>query len=255
VMLKKTSFKNINAIVFLFVVLLLAGESYLIDFSFIVNSPKPWHMQPFANEDSLSTEYLERYPLWGKERILDRYVETNQRIIEILVDGWGVPLNMDEMESYFSLFPAKQSQYAIHTRLANRTKHAERTELRNHFKRSLFIFGGDPLEYNRKSYIPGLGFDQMVFCGGGDDGVLKVLDSLLSDSLGNQFIAMTLNESRYGDKNRLYANLNEIIGLIKKYPGTIFIVQGTHRPILGAPETRKEYFSHLVPVVIANAKD
>ena len=63
-------------------------------------------------------------------------------------------------------------------------------------------------------------------------------------------IAWTTQDSRDGDRAKLHATLRLIAEVARKHPEVRFIVQGTHRPILGDPKIRRESFTHWVPVVI-----
>jgi hypothetical protein len=140
----------------------------------------------------------------------------------ILIDAWGVPFDEQKLAKEFAIFKDVPHEYAIHKRLKNVTKHAELVEFRTDSLDSLVVV------------------DRL-------DGI----DSLLVNS-GDKMIALTMHVSKDGSEENLRKILNEIAGLIKKFPDVQFIVQGAHRPILGTPETRREYYAHWVPVVILN---
>ena len=90
--------------------------------------------------------------------------DSSQVNVFILVDAWGVPVEETLLESDFSLFRDIPHKFALHQRLANRTKHAERVEFRNVVSGNIYLFGGDSTEYDRSTYIKEIGFDKMFFC-------------------------------------------------------------------------------------------
>jgi hypothetical protein len=80
----------------------------------------------------------------------------------------------------------------------------------------------------------------------------KILDSILTESIWRE-IAWTIHQTKFGDKKiktQLFHNLNMIF---QKYHQVQFIVQGTHRPILGDPNERDKYLKSWVPAVFVNA--
>ena len=173
----------------------------------------------------------------------------------ILVDAWGVPVDEALLAEDFSAFADLPHVFALHQRLANRTKHAERTEFRNSIPENIYLFGGDSLEYGRTEYIPQAGFSKCVFCQHCSDSLMLIkVDSLLqADSL--KFIAWTTQSSRIGDRDSLHLALRRIADFAKIHPEILFIVQGTHRPTLGTPEARKSCKAHWVPVAILNDRE
>ena len=180
-----------------------------------------------------------------------------------MVDAWGVSFDEDLLAEDFSIFKDLPHKEFLHHRLANRTRHAEFAELRfpSDSVRSyggIYLFGGDSLEYGRDLYIDSLGYTQKLFCQKCADSVmLGKLDSLLAlDSLFTQdvakVIALTTQDSRDGDRAKLHVTLRGIAKVTRNHPGVRFIIQGTHRPILGDPKIRRESFTHWVPAVVIN---
>ena len=244
--------QRINLLAFFFFCLTVISFAYFVGSDFLRKQEKPWHMQTNVHEDSLSSTYLATY------RILDRYPVEQQicskeiNKVLILVDAWGVPFDESRLGKEFNIFARLPHQFAIHKRLGNRTKHAEHVELRKDSSEAIFIFGGDSLEYGRKEYIPTLGYREQFYCQQCPDSVMiGFLDSLLSESQFNT-IAWTTQDSRLGEENKLISLLQKIAELAKKYSSVQFVIQGTHRPTLGAPEKRQENYSHWVPVVVVN---
>lgn len=213
---------------------------------------KPWHMLPSVHEDSLSQTYLNEYRILNKISLFRQMYDSTRINVFILVDAWGVPLNEKLLETDFSLFKEIPHEFALHQRLANRTKHAERVEFRNAVSGNVYLFGGDSTEYDRLAYIKEIGFNKMVFSQNCNDSVMiSKLDSVLvDDSL--KLVAWTSQSSRLGDRDSLRVALQRIADFAKRHPRLRIVVQGTHRPVLGTPETRNAYKSHWVPVVILN---
>lgn len=244
-----------NLIVFVSLVLVTSSLVYLFG-SVNETGPfgKPWHLLPSVHEDSLSQDYVEKYCILNSKSLLLRKYDSTRVNVFVLVDAWGVPIDEEILADDMGYFEGLPHIYALHQRLANRTKHAERVEFRNDVANSIYLFGGDSLEYNRSSYLNELGLKKTLFCQKcGDDVMVAKLDSLLeNDSL--QMIAWTTQSSRSGDRDSLRNSLKLIADLVARHPNIQFVVQGTHRPVLGTSETRNSYKSHWVPAVILNAK-
>lgn len=210
----------------------------------------PWHMMPWKNQDSLSTEYVQKYEIQGDTVAFD-LKENVERIVFIQVDAWGLPLDESLLSRELSVF--KNAKAFIHWRMRNQTKQVELLELKNRTQNGIYFFGGDSLEYNRKAYVPELGFGQMVLCQNCSDEIMvSKLDSSLSAENPVAVMAWTTQSSRVGVEADIRKSLKFIADLATKHSDVRFVVQGTHRPILGTPETRKKYHAHWVPVVVLN---
>ena len=214
--------QKINLAIFLAFIALVIPLSYVLGSDFMGKQEKPWHMQGAVHEDSLSQDYLHKYKILDKVPVALQIERQKEKRILILIDAWGVPFDEQKLAKEFAIFKDVPHKFAIHKRLKNVTKHAEKVEFRADSLDSLVVV------------------DRL-------DGI----DSLLVNS-GDKMIALTMHVSKDGSEENLRKILNEIAGLIKKYPEVQFIVQGAHRPILGTPETRREYYAHWVPVVILN---
>lgn len=245
---------NKNLIAFcVFAAILIVMSGYCNLKSFPPSSAGPWQLLPFSPLDSLSEFYKENYRIYDSQPMVDYLKNAEKRKVMIMVDAWGVSVEDSILVKDFSYFQENKPSFALHKRLANRTMHAERTELQKVLKGGVFLFGGDSLEYDRKEYVASqFGAENALFCQHcPDKAMVEKLDSVLaSDSVRN--IAWTTQDSRLGDREKLHATLKSIADLAKKYPESLFIVMGTHRPILGTPETRRLYHPHWVPVVILN---
>lgn len=256
-----TKLQKVSLYGFCAFVVLAVAISYLMGATLFVEPEKPWHMQPFTDADSLTVEYTGKYEQLDKKSLLSRFADSSRVTVAILVDAWGVPFDEHLLAEDFSIFKDLPHKEFLHHRLANRTRHAEFAELRipgdsTSPRDGVYLFGGDSLEYGRNLYIDSLGYGVRLFCQKCPDSVMAtMLDSVLaavevdSASLVKN-IAWTTQDSRDGDRAKLHATLRLIAEVARKHPEVRFIVQGTHRPILGDPKIRRESFAHWVPVVI-----
>jgi len=235
--------------------------SYLTKSQFIKLPEKPWHMQPFTDADSLTVEYTGKYELLDRRALLPKFIDSSRVTVSILVDAWGVPFDGRLLAEEFAVFKDFPHKEFLHQRLANRTRHAEFAELRipgdsTRPHDGVYLFGGDSLEYGRNLYIDSLGYGLRLFCQKCPDSVMAAtLDSVLAavavDTTSHvKNVAWTTQNSRDGDRAKLHATLRLIADVARRHPEARFIVQGTHRPILGAPKIRRESFTHWVPAVI-----
>ncbi len=277
-----TFWQKVNLVVFSLLFAFAVVFSYLINAQIVDRPLKPWHMQPAVDADTLSAEYMSGYKLLDKKSVLRRFADSNRTTVAVLVDGWGVPFDTSLLRGDFAVFQDLPHKDYLHARLANRTRHAELSELRVFWdstaqRNGIYLFGGDSLEYGRNLYVDSLGYNHHIFCQRcGDSVVFALLDSLLSDSLvlGSDSLAQgvdsltrthdSLNQgrvgvlsattwdSRDGDRQKLRATLSQVAALARKYPGVRFVLVGSHRPNLGDPEIRRESFAHWVPVTILN---
>lgn len=249
--------KYLNLILFSCLLLSLLVVSYFADSAFFRSEPgKPWQLQPFVHEDSLCQQYKDLYRLTGTEPMVPDEADSSKPLVIILVDAWGVPLDDSLLKEDFSIFESINPQFILHQRNFNYNTHAELTELTLVPQKNTFFFGGDSLEYGGREYIDNMGFEKKVFCNKcGDSTILKLLDSAMSvrDSLPVYgTFAWTTQTSREGSHEKLHKTLRDIAAIASRHTDVRFIVQGTHRPILGSPETRRKYHAHWVPVVILN---
>lgn len=254
--------RKVNLILFgLFIAVLLVLPWFPIS-EIVSNEDFHWLLRPFAHEDSLCEGYKNKYKIDKDARPFQKTQQNFGRKTLILVDAWGVPLESSTLEEDFSFFEKLPHEFVIRKRLANRNVQAEFDELRNDFSNALFLFGGDSLEYGRKKYIPELGFNEVLFCQMcGDSVMLEKLDSAITESekllldssaVSSRMFAWTTQTSRDGNRENLHKTLAGIAELARKHPKMQFVIQGTHRPILGSPETRRMYHAHWVPVVLIN---
>jgi len=255
-----TKLQKVSLYAFCAFVVLAIALSYLMGATLFADRDKPWHMLPFIDADSLTVEYTDNYRQIDKRNLYGKFADSSRLTVSILVDAWGVPFVSQLLREDFSAFDGLPHKEFLHYRLANRTRHAEFAELRivadsSAPQNGIYLFGGDSLEYGRNLYVDSLGYAERVFCQRcADSLMLGKLDSVLSlatDSLPLQ-IALTTQDSRTGNRAKLHATLRLIAEVAKKYPKVQFIVQGTHRPTLGAPKIRRESFAHWVPAIVLN---
>ena len=245
-------FQKIGLCIFTLLVAFAVVFSYLISAQYIKPSYKPWHMQPFVDADSLTEEYAGNYELLNRGQLFRQVADTSRITVNILVDAWGVPFDTALLHEDFSLFKGLPHKEYLHYRLVNRTRHAEFAELRTGDTNSLYLFGGDSLEYGRNLYIDSLGYTEHLFCPNClDSTMISLLNMALREGAAKR-IALTTQDSRDGDRAKLRTTLLLIAEMARSYPKVQFIVQGTHRPTLGDPKIRRESFAHWVPALTIN---
>lgn len=239
--------------------LLLISAQFIFDAEYFNIFSKPWHMQSFAHEDSLSSFIKNHYKVYDKKKLYPKFVASSKSVVNILVDAWGLPMDDSLVVFDFSVFENLPHEYAIHNRQMNYNIHSEKVELRNDYENSIYLFGGDSLEYNRKAYIPQIGFLKTLFCQKCSDSVMvNKIDSVLfaRDSMEPPlFMGITTQSSRNGNRDSLLYSLKLFADLAEKHSDVLFLIQGTHRPILGSPEIRQKYYAHWVPAVVVNAEE
>lgn len=256
-----TRLQRISLLAFAVFVVLSIALSYLMGAALFEKQDKPWHMQPFTDADSLTAEYTGKYELLDRRALLPKFVDSSRTTVAILVDAWGIPFDENLLAEDFAIFKDLPHREFLHRRLANRTRHAEFAELRipgdsTRPHDGVCLFGGDSLEYGRNLYMDSLGYGVRLFCQKCPDSVMAAtLDSVLAavavDTTSHvKNVAWTTQNSRDGDRAKLHATLRLIADVARRHPEVRFIVQGTHRPILGDPKIRRESFTHWVPVVI-----
>ena len=258
-----TRLQRISLLAFAVFVVLAVALSYMMGATLFADQDKPWHMQPFTDADSLTAEYTGKYELLDRRALLPKFIDSSRTTVAILVDAWGVPFDENLLAEDFAVFKDLPHKEYLHHRLANRTRHAEFAELRipgdsTRPHDGVYLFGGDSLEYGRNLYLDSLGYGVRLFCQKCPDSVMAaMLDSVLAAVAGDSAslvknIAWTTQNSRDGDRAKLHTTLRLIADVARRHPEARFIVQGTHRPILGDPKIRRESFTHWVPAVVIN---
>ena len=221
--------RNINLLLFsLFLALLVSVPILHLDEGRSIRggwNQGPWHLLPFG-ADSLSQHYKDCYQVLDEKPLASLLQDSTKPLVLILVDGWGVPYDESLLEADFQVIGGKHVSYAVHKRPFQTTSFAESIEYDSSFK------------------------DGMILDGEDSTGCAKI-DSLILGGSGSR-IAWTARGPREGDRDKLHNLLRDISALAAKHPDVQFVVQGTHRPILGSPETRRKYLAPWVPAVFIN---
>ena len=246
--------RNINLVLFsLFLAFLISLPILCVD-RYTSHPDYPWQLVPFG-ADSLSQHYKERYVQLKPDAIIKSLQDTTKPVVMILVDGWGVPYDEKLLETDFAHFTGKNVSFALHKRLLQHTSHAETVEYKQWVAKGVFLGTGDSLACEKIEREQSALFKQVVCCENCDETrAVATLDSLVSlaaDSTWN--IAWTVHETREGDRGKLQSLLKNLSGIAGQHPNIQFVVQGTHRPLLGTPETRRKYLAPWVPVVFINS--
>ena len=244
--------RNINLILFAATLAFLIALPWVCGNMFLSHQDAPWQLLPFNSGDSLSTAYKERYQVLDIPALIRQVDDTTRTTVSVMVDGWGVPYDEEMLAEDFAFFDAKTAQFALHKRLLGHTAHAETVELRTGFEDGLSIVSGDSAECSRLEAQPRFGAKQTFCCLNCTDGDVAVsLDSLLADTTWKR-MEWTARETNLGDREKLHGLLRELSTVMAKHSDVQFIIQGTHRPILGTPETRRKYNARWVPAVFVN---
>ena len=245
-----TAFQKIGFGIFVVFAAFAVVFSYLINAQYIQTSEKPWHMQPFIDADSLTADYVDNYDLLGKGQLSSLIADTSRVTVSILVDAWGVPFDTALLRKDFAVFKDLPHKEYLHYRVANRTRHAEFAELRLNDSNGVYLFGGDSLEYGRNLYIDSLGYTEHIFCYKCPDSTMFVFLNMILQEGTAKSVALTTQDSRDGNRIKLHSTLQLIAECAQKHPKAQFVVQGTHRPLLGDPKIRQQSFNRWVPGVI-----
>ena len=244
--------RRINLALFsVFVALLVSLPVIFVD-RYLSRADSPWQLKMF-NEDSLSSFYKKHYQILGDSALTQYLGDTEKPTVMVLIDGWGVPYDENTLIEDFASFDKHTSICAIHKRAFDITRWAEGEELRFEFQGGLYVSSGDSLKCQRSRNKPNNLFEKELCLADDKNSKMSVvLDSLLAEGKW-QKIAWTAHQAREGNRIILHDMLRELSEIAKKYSNFQFIVQGTHRPTLGTPETRRLYLAPWVPAVFVNA--
>lgn len=220
-----------NAIYFiLFVALILHLEAYnqyaaqplaqfpTIDYLERI-APKP------IQRKNISEEFYKKYNVTDSVTITRDFVDTTRNNVIILVESWGVPLDMERFEKQLDIFKGITTAKGIHNRMYSRTRTAEREDLIKTISRNStskrdtlflpiffsdcgyktrFLFGGDSLEQWRSKYIKNIGFNKAIYgktLSAGkrlnDAKMIAIIDSILTDTTQKHFIAWTTTDTKF----------------------------------------------------------
>ena len=246
--------RNINLVLFsLFLAFLISLPILCVD-RYMSHPDYPWQLVPFG-ADSLSQHYKERYVQLKPDAIMRSLQDTAKPLVMVLVDGWGVPYDENLLEGDFAHFTGKNVSFAVHKRLLQHTSHAEAVEYKQGFSKGVFLEIGDSSACAKKRQEQSSHFKQTICCEKCNEtraaATLDSLISLVNDSTWNS-VAWTIRETREGDRDKLQSLLKNLSEIAIKHPDVQFVIQGTHRPLLGTPETRRKHLAPWVPVVLIN---
>ena len=245
--------KRLNLVLFSAVISFIVMLPIVFGNGYLPQSQSPWQLQPF-NADSLSAFYKGNYEVYGDSALRSYLDDTAKTMVEVLVDGWGVPYDETLLVQDFANFKGGSVRYAVHKRMFNYTGFAEGHELQKGDVEGLFVYGGDSLACAKKQGLLGAPFAGVECCDGcGDLRMLAILDSLLAEGSWKR-LAWTTRQTREGNRDSLNLVLRGLAEISKKHLDAQFIIQGTHRPILGTPETRRKYLAPWVPAVFLNTR-
>lgn len=247
-------FRVINLILFSILLVFIILIPILFGDRYTSRQDAPWQLLPFNSGDSLSETYKNRYSVLDNAPLIRQIEDTLRPVVSVLIDGWGVPYNEEMLAEDFSFFNSEFALFAMHKRLLGYTEHAEIVETQQGFSDGLYLAIGDSSECERIEAGPKFGMKRALCClKCTDREVASALDSVLSGSTWKR-IEWTARETNMGDRVKLHDLLRQLAGIAAHHPEVQFIIQGTHRPILGTPETRRKYNAHWVPAVFVNCK-
>ena len=184
-------------------------------------APKP------VARDSLPESFKAKYFTTDSVSITRGFVDSTRTNVLVLVESWGVPLDMNRFAKQLQIFDGISKQVGAHHRMYSRTRTAEREDLiyqatrdsigrrdsvflpqvlRAQGVKTQFIYGGDSLVQMRNKYIRNVGFDEVFYGASGSSGAepradhesVALLDSLLNvQDPTLRFIAWTTLDTRF----------------------------------------------------------
>ncbi len=182
------------------------------------SAPKPVQRSEIANE------FHNKFKVTDSVTITRNYIDTTRNNVIILVESWGVPLDIQRFEEQLKTFNTP-TVIGIHNRMYSRTRTAEREDLfqsisRNSVTRkrdttffpkvlsnigykTTFLFGGDSLEHQRYKYIKNIGFNEAIYSKDTNNSILNdvqvisKLDNILTDTTQKHFIAWTTQDTKF----------------------------------------------------------
>lgn len=182
------------------------------------SAPKP------IQRSEIASDFYNKFTVTDSVTITRDYIDTIRNNVIILVESWGVPLNIQRFEELLKTFNTP-TVVGIHNRMYSRTKTAEREDLIKAITRNsvtqkrdtlfipkvlsnigyktTFLFGGDSLEHQRFKYIKNIGFNEAIYSKDTNNGILNdvqvisKIDSILADTAHKHFIAWTTTDTKF----------------------------------------------------------
>lgn len=245
-----------------------------------------------VSRSNISEEFKNKYIVTDSVTITRDYVDTTRNNVVILIESWGIPLDINRFDSQLDIFGKSITKAGIHNRMYSRTRTAEREDLMQSYSRdssgrkdttflpqifanigykTTFLFGQDSLMHRRYKYIANIGFDEAFYGNNlSDNAIANKIDRILAGTTQKHFIAWTTSDTRFplpgfssiynSEANAidsaytklLTRTLETIANLASKHPETRFIVQGDHNPILSPIKFQERFYKRWVPFVILN---
>lgn len=249
-------------------------------------APKP------VQRNEVTEELHQKYAVTDSVTITRNFIDTTRNNVIILVESWGVPLDIQRFEKQLKIFKGITNTAGIHNRMYSRTRTAEREDLMLSYNRDLtgrkdtaflpkvfndlgyqttFLFGGDSLKQNRFKYIKNIGFNKVIYGNDQNDAtMIAKIDGILSDTTQKHFIAWTTTDTKFpmtefpdiynSNANsidsiytiKLQNTFVQIAALASKHPEIRFIIQGDHNPILSPIEFQNKFYKRWVPYIVLN---
>ena len=182
-------------------------------------APKP------VQRKHIAEDYKAKYIVTDSVTITRDYVDTSRNNVIILVESWGLPLDINRFDSQLNVFEGIAMTAGIHNRMYSRTRTAEREDLMLKFVtdstrhrdttflpkvfadigfKTTFLFGGDSLEHYRYKYIRNIGFGEVIYGKSTSKGkqlrdteIIARIDSILADTTQKHFIAWTTADTKF----------------------------------------------------------
>ena len=221
--IKPFKFNEISFI--LFVALILHLEAYnqytaqpLAQFPTIdyleKTAPKP------VQRTEIADEFKSKFIVTDSVTITKNYIDSARNNVIILVESWGVPLDISRFKKQLKIFEGITTTIGMHHRMYSRTRTAEREDLIYKLKhdsttrrrdttflpqilsnvgfKTTFLFGGDSLEHHRFKYIRNIGFIETFYGKNlNDKAIAHKIDSILTDTTQKHLIAWTTRDTKF----------------------------------------------------------
>ena len=208
-------------------------------------APKP------VQRNMITEEFRKKYTVTDSVTITREFVDATRNNVVILVESWGVPLDIERFDNQLKIFDGLTSTNGIHNRMYSRTRTAEREDLIYTISRdsatkqkdttflpkvfndlgyqTTFLFGGDSLEHYRFKYIKNIGFNDAIYGNGlNDQTMISKINSILADSSQKHFIVWTTIDTKFpmSDYSDIYYNNAKEIDLAysNKLSGTLTLI-------------------------------
>ena len=245
--------RNINLALFSLLLVALISFPILCADRYLSHPDYPWQLVPFG-ADSLSQRYKTQYQIMGPQALMTHLADSSKPTAMVLIDGWGIPYEEKKLDEDYEILDRPNAIFAIHKRLLGHTTYAENVEYKKGFSNGALIANGDSFSCAKMEGELGTFFKQTICCNKCNDVQnISLLDSLITDSVWNK-VAWTAKGNREGDREKLHSLLRMLVDIADKHPNVQFVIQGTHRPTLGTPETRRMHLAPWVPAVFINCE-